>query len=298
MWADEGGGYTIVFYSLAPHLLFVFGSQPMMQQANTRPMMRRGTKQQANGTRERHRARASSVAPTLFNIGASKTGTSTVHVMASHLLCTQCCHYVCPDQWDLRSQRHDAAALASHRCYNDNGQYSDWQWLDRHFPKARFAMSIRAPDAWNTSLFKHLRKARLEARCSAIGDDSSCQAVASSGNDASRMRVLVRELTHHQQQVLRYFGSSAERRRRFAVLDLFSDSPHEVWLTLIWLMRRDLSEYEPAQLVRSARQLPAAFRATPVATELQARRPPLPHISFTSGLSATAPLERWGTPCL
>ena len=98
---------------------------------------------------------------------------------------------------------------------------------------------LRADPAWNASLYLHLRKVRLEAKC-VEGDTDSCQREPF-GNDAARMRILVEQLAH--QQAVARADSNEERRSRFVLLDLTNDQPQDVWLKLLWALRRSLDHY-------------------------------------------------------
>jgi len=64
-------------------------------------------------------------------------------------------------------------------------------------------------------------------------------------------------------------------------VNLTHATPFETWLSLLWVMRPDLGKMAAAAQVRSARDLPPAFRAAMRGHEI--RYSPLPHISWTQG---------------
>ena len=197
--------------------------------------------------------------------------------MLSYLLCQPCCHYRCPERWDLESKAHNASGALAAQCFGDNGENADWRWLFQSYPHARFVLTVRPHDELAASLAAHLRKARLAANCSADGDDASCQAVPFASNTPKRLHLRLKRIRAHEQEVLRFFNATAERRSRFVQLDLAHSQPREAWLALLWVLRPDLRTSPAAALVTSARELPAAFLAAMEDHEI--KHLPLPHIS-------------------
>ena len=223
-----------------------------------------------------------------FNLGAGKTGSSSLAMMVSYLQCSACCHFRCPTRWDKEAAAHNSSGvLQSHQCFGDNGEYADFRWLERSYPRARFLLSVRSPQLWSKALSRHIRRARLQAKCSEVGTSESCAAVPYSGNDPESLQKRLQHILYHQKAVLSYFDKSTERRSRFMMLNMTRDfsSSSAAWVGLLWLLRPDPREFPAERLVTSLNRVPASFREHMEGHEI--RHLPLPRTGLTSGTSVT-----------
>ena len=242
----------------------------------------------SNGTPDQAscaRALAHTVSRRRMSRSAGKTGTTTIAAMLSFLLCNRCAtDAVQPTRWGQDSLSHNGSGvLESHQCFSGNGEQADFRWLERRYPRARFVLSVRHPQEWSTSLFNHLRKVRLAANCTEVGTAGSCAAVPFSGNLPQTIAARARAVVRHNEEVLRHFNQSQERRDRFIRMDVSLETRARAWPGLLWLIRPDLREFPADQLVGSPTLLPAAFRRSMEAHEI--KHVPMPHASFKKGSS-------------
>lgn len=186
---------------------------------------------------------AQSAAFKVFNIGAQKTGTTSISIMLGEHLATRCCHYLCPGPWHDESRQHVVnKTLATHRCFSDNGDYADFRWLDAKFPQARFIMTVRNETAWKVSLFNHIKLARVQAGCTPKGNRESCARGSFVDNSDEFFAWRVKALHQSTRSALQYFAESDERRQRFLVADMQEDEL-QLCRCIQWLLRPDLGQY-------------------------------------------------------
>lgn len=212
---------------------------------------------------EKARMDAISVDARVFDLGCAKTGTTSLASAVGMLLRSPCCHHKCPTRWaDEGRQQNSSGVFASHRCFADGGSYADFRWLDRAFPGSRFVLTTRDEPEWMASVANQVRQKRLKLNCTPDYQrgEPPCGRTASftfTDNSPERLERLRAHCTRNAHSVVAYFNASAERRRRFVVLDLAEfREPRRFWSLLRWVTRSDLDALPPSRLIESADALP------------------------------------------
>jgi hypothetical protein len=171
----------------------------------------------------------------LFFIGTGKTGTHTLAELAERRG-FRSCHYSChpkpgaPSQfWKDRTTAHDASStsvLAVYDAFSDTGFLTDWRWLERTFNDARFVLNTRPLQSWLVSRIDHVRNA-----------DGARKGKPIHANwfDEDWIAKRVVSLSQTQEEILRYFNKTQDRRNRFAVLDIITQPPSTVKAITDWV---------------------------------------------------------------
>ena len=162
--------------------------------------------------------------PRVFCIGPGKTGTSTLVTLFKRL-------GMVPyhgKKWQNSSVQHGVHdwVLNDHNAFSDWGHEADYRWLAGRFPASVFVLNTRSLFAWALSHFDHVRVKRIASRCPPQGGLGSCDTAwgFDVDNSNSTLRSLIAALAAHQAAARAFFGSSADRLQRFAIVDVTGTS--------------------------------------------------------------------------
>lgn len=220
----------------------------------------------------RRRSGLGTVRAKLFFIGPNKSGTSTLyHLMQDHYG-LKACHNSCAKEgggnksfrW-ARTPRNEEGVqlLALYDSYADDGDRSDYRWLARAFPTARFALNTRALEPWLLSRSNHRARARAQNHCIVAHGDSNanfagCKGRGEFDNSLKAITGWVLKESQRQQKILAFFNSSSELLNRFAVLNVPEQPTADVLTTIDWLLRPDLARRNTSRMVWTVRDVPGS----------------------------------------
>lgn len=213
----------------------------------------------------------------VFCIGSNKAGTSTLRDLFSEEPGDwNPCHDICTDDavttsWSEASWTgiRDQSVFRNHRAFMDNGDNSNWMWLDHAFAHSRFVFNSRKMYDWLLSRFDQIRDGRVKQGCKAQGTDTDCPGVHWADNSDSLMEGWILYEAQHHAEMHTYFMHDAHRRNRFVMIDVTDGTSEDVLHRLHWVLREDLTTYEAAAdgLQILTRALPAGVERADNATD-------------------------------
>ncbi|KAJ1455873.1 hypothetical protein M885DRAFT_518738 [Pelagophyceae sp. CCMP2097] len=188
----------------------------------------------------------------VFCLGQGHTGTTSLKQILDEIG-LHACHHACVNNgtgpkygWDRESRVHRkdyAEIFATHSAFLDGGPNADWAWLDAVLPQARFVLNTRALLGWSVAVVdNNMRHYAYKLEACGL---------------ATFLAYTIKLAATHEAAVLAYFSSSAERRSRFAVVDVVKGPAHHVERALHWVTREDLAKFKP----RGALIIPENFQA-------------------------------------
>lgn len=193
----------------------------------------------------------------VFFLGPGKTGTRTLANYAQHVGCKPC-HLTCSVgrsgkkiKWaaaaNLTQTKLQRKVLDAYCGFMDNGPHADFRWLNAVYPHARFVLNTRGLKSWFVSRVDHMtRRGQMLVDAPAGRDVVGLQGVLKN----------VLYIARAQQEALAFFNETAERRQRFAVVDVVGGGSAALAAVLDWVMRKNLSEHPTSRLVTRPSELP------------------------------------------
>lgn len=204
----------------------------------------------------------------IFAIGSGKTGTFTLRTIFAELDMKPC-HNDCQDTkletvgadfgmvWgEIRNK--DSPQMQTHQAFTDNGGMVDVAWLVQNFPDARFILTVRPVFDWVVAKFHMIKLNRMRANCPPVGDVSNCggdadtqAGILENGKPTEMIynklrdigRLIVKAAADQEETLELFDRSPKERQNRFVMLDITEDPSNVTLKKLMWLVRRNTSEY-------------------------------------------------------
>lgn len=199
----------------------------------------------------------------VFCIGANKAGTSTLRDL----------FYELPGNWNPCHDQCEGASWSEatwtgvvaqsifmkHRVFMDNGDNSNWKWLDHAYYHSRFVFNSRKMYDWLLSRFDQIRDVRVAQGCRAQGTEDDCPTASWPDNSDHLMEGWILYEAQHQAEMHQYFMHDAHRRNRFVMIDVTDGTSEDTLHRLQWVMRTDLNSYLAPDdgLMTLSRSLPA-----------------------------------------
>ena len=198
----------------------------------------------------------------VFFLGPGKTGTRTLANYAEDVGCKPC-HLRCsvgrsgkevkwaaaadstwsklrlpPAAWDGNQRK----VLDAYCGFMDNGELADFRWLNAVYPHARFVLNTRGLKSYMVSRVDHMAR-HGHVLLNALRPDGVLKHAL--------------KVARVQQEALAFFNETAERRQRFAVVDVVGGGGEDLAAVLDWVMRKNLAEHPTSRLVTRPSELPA-----------------------------------------